>query len=81
MKKLNLILIFSFILLTISKLNSQNEIFTAEKMWQLKRVGAPIISNDGKKLLFTLNEHNPSDNSSKTNIYISNIDGSEQRKW
>lgn len=31
--------------------------FTAEQMWQMKRVGDPVVSPDGNKIAFTITEY------------------------
>jgi len=59
---------------------AQTTLFTAEKMWQLKRVGAPVVSTDGSKIVFTVTEFDIEKNNSKTNIYISDISGKEIRQ-
>jgi dipeptidyl aminopeptidase/acylaminoacyl peptidase len=48
--------------------------FTAEQMWQMKRVGDPVVSPDGNKIAFTITEYDIEKNSSTTNIYLMNID-------
>jgi dipeptidyl aminopeptidase/acylaminoacyl peptidase len=70
---------FLFVLI-ISVLHAQQSVFTAEKMWQLKRIGAPVVSNSGANILFTISEYSIDDNSSKTNIYISDIQGKNIRQ-
>ena len=71
---LSILLVFAFFA------SAQNDVFTAEKMWQLKRVGAPVVSNDGSKILFTVTEYDIEKNNSKTNIFISDINGKEMRQ-
>lgn len=79
MKRKQILFLFVIGLISIT-LHSQNSVFTAEKMWQLKRLGAPIVSPDGTKLLFTITEHDIEKNTSSTNIFISNFNGSEKRR-
>jgi dipeptidyl aminopeptidase/acylaminoacyl peptidase len=83
MKNQNLNKTFVFISILIicaSGIVAQNKVFTAEQMWQLKRAGAPVVSNDGSKILFSITEYDIEKNSSKTNIFMSDIEGAEVRQ-
>ena len=82
MEKLRLLI--SFILLSglAFTLSAQNgtEIFTAEKMWQMERVGAPDISPDGHKAVFTITKYDIEANSSSTDIYLLNLEDGSKRQ-
>jgi dipeptidyl aminopeptidase/acylaminoacyl peptidase len=67
-------------LTSVVVISAQNNVFTAEKMWQLKRIGAPVVSNDGTRVLFSVTEFDIEKNSSKTNIFLSDINGNEMRQ-
>ncbi len=57
-----------------------SEIFTAEKMWQMERVGAPQVSPDGQWAVFTLSTYDIDKNSSTTDLHLMNIaDGSHRQ--
>jgi Tol biopolymer transport system component len=43
--------------------------FTATHLWQMKRIGSPVVSPDGKLTLFTLTEYDLEKNESSTYIY------------
>ncbi len=51
--------------------------FTPEHLWQMQRVGNPVISPNGKTLAFTVTTYDIEKNNSKTNIYLKDIDGDE----
>ncbi len=50
-----------------------DKLFTAEDLWQIKRVGAHEVSPDGKRFVFTVTNYDIEANSSKTNIFIMGI--------
>lgn len=43
---------------------------TAENLWEVKRVGAPIVSPDGKLTVFTVAEFSIGENNSKTHLHL-----------
>ena len=69
-----------FLFLWLLCLQAQQSVFTAEKMWQLKRVGAAAVSNDGSKIVYAVTEYNINDNKASTNIFLSDINGSNTRQ-
>jgi len=48
----------------------ESQVITAEVLSSLKRVGAPELSPDGRKLLYTINTPNIKENNSLTSLYI-----------
>ncbi|MEE9430166.1 MAG: S9 family peptidase [Melioribacteraceae bacterium] len=63
-----------------SNILSQKKPFTIEDIYKVKSVGSPAISNDANKLLFTVTSYDLPNSESNTDIYISNIDGSNKRQ-
>lgn len=53
---------------------------TAEKLWQMKRPGTPVVSPDGKWSLLTVTEYNIDDNKSSTDIFMMNNETGELRR-
>jgi dipeptidyl aminopeptidase/acylaminoacyl peptidase len=51
--------------------------FTPEHLWQIQRVGNPVISPDGKTMAFTVTAYDIEKNNSKTNIYLMDVEGTE----
>lgn len=52
------------------------QVMTPEILMQLRRVGSPKISPDGKKILFTITMTDVPENKSNTDIFIMDINGS-----
>lgn len=62
--------------------NSQsNRIFTPEDMWNIKRVGNPVVSPDGNLVAFTVTSWDIKSNKSTTNIYLYNLTNSDLRQF
>lgn len=74
----NRILFFLFFL--ISSTFAQKKAFTIEDLYKVKSLSSASISNDGKHFLFSLTNYDLPKNQSYTNIYISDINGKNQRK-
>ena len=71
-------MIFIFALASI--LSAQKKAFTIEDLYKIKSVGTAVISNSGKQFLFTVTDYDLPKSKSNTEIYISNIDGTNQRR-
>lgn len=69
-----------FILAFTSNILPQKKAFTIEDLYKIKSVGSAVISNDGKQFLFTVTNYDLPKSNSNTEVYLSNIDGSNQRK-
>lgn len=65
--------------LTVSLL-AQKTAFTIEDLYKVKSVGSAEISNNGDKFLFSVTNYDLPKSKSYTDIYISNVDGSNQRQ-
>lgn len=75
------------LLLTISLLYFNN-IFSQDKhalsvedLWNMKRIGSFTISEDGKKIIFDVTTYNMDENKGKSNLWIINSDGKDQREF
>lgn len=69
-----------FILGFVSILSAQKKAFTIEDLYKIKSIGTPVISNHGNHFLFTVTDYNLPQNTSNTEVYISNIEGTNQRQ-
>jgi dipeptidyl aminopeptidase/acylaminoacyl peptidase len=59
---------------------AQEEVFTAEKMWQMERIGGFDASPDGAKAVFPVTKYNIEKNSSTTDLYLLNIEDGTTRQ-
>lgn len=57
-----------------------NEIFTAEKMWEMERIGSFDVSPDGSKAVFPLTQYDVEKNTSSTNLYLLDIETKQTRQ-
>lgn len=55
------------------------ERLTPEKLWELSRVGAPVVSPNGSQVLYTETNYTLSQNKGLTNIWLMNADGSNKQ--
>ncbi len=58
----------SILILSMGLANAQP--LTPEQMWQMKRVGSPVVSPNGKWSLFTVTDFSIEKNVGSTNIYL-----------
>lgn len=77
MKKMVLMLVM--FLATIS-LTAQKKAFTIEDLYKVKSVSTPVVSNNGKMLVFSVSSSDLKKSSSSTHLYLINADGSGLRK-
>lgn len=54
--------------------------FAIEDIYKIKNTGAPGLSPDGSKILFTLSESQMAEGTNKTSIWIMNSDGNDQKE-
>ena len=59
---------------------AQTEIFTAEKMWQMERIGAFDVSPDGKWAVFPVTEYDIEKNTSSSDLYLLNLEDGTTRQ-
>lgn len=59
---------------------AQKKPFAIEDLYKLKSISAPVLSPDGKRILFTVTESMLKEGKTNSEIYLMNIDGSNQRK-
>jgi dipeptidyl aminopeptidase/acylaminoacyl peptidase len=64
----------------LGNLNAQNSALTPELMWQMKRIGNPVVSPDGQWSAFVVSETKMADNSSDANIFIVNNETGQTRQ-
>jgi len=81
MSKLRFFIIVTFILFgSVLTAQTGNEIFTAETMWQMDRVGSFDVSPDGRMAVFPVTTYNISGNNSSTDLYLLNIEDGTSRQ-
>ena len=80
MNKLKGILTLFFLWAVMFSSVAQQEVFTAEKMWQMERVGNFDISPDGKWAVFPVTEYDIEKNSSTTDLFLLNIENGTTRQ-
>lgn len=59
---------------------AQSQTFTAEKMWEMERVGSFDVSPDGKFAVFPVTEYDIEKNTSTTDLFLLNIDEGTTRQ-
>jgi len=77
LKKVSLLFV---LLLMISSVSAQKRAFTIEDLYKIKSIGSPLISNDGSKIVFTITESDLKSAKSNTEIYLMNVDGTNQKQ-
>lgn len=80
MKKIISLLLPLTFAFTFQSGSQEKSNFTAEDMWQMKRIGAPAVSPDGKLSLFTLTEYDLETGSSCTFIYMLDNESGEREQ-
>ena len=58
----------------------ENRVFSPEVLEALGRVTNPVVSPDGSKVLFGVSYESVEENKSNNDLYVMNIDGSEQHR-
>jgi len=53
---------------------------SAEVIWQMKRVGAPALSPDGRNAVFPVTEYDVAENKDETDLYLVPTDGGTARR-
>lgn len=58
----------------------QSKTITPEDLWNLSRVGAPIVAPDGKTAIFVMTSFDIDKNTSSSNLHLLNIENGQQRQ-
>jgi dipeptidyl aminopeptidase/acylaminoacyl peptidase len=64
------------LILATAALAAEKQPLTHETMWQMKRVGAPVISPDGKWVVFSVTEPSYDEKEQSTDLWLAPVDGS-----
>ncbi len=78
--KFKLNIIFLVLVFFAFSVQAQKKAFKIEDLYKVKYVGSPTISNNGKLIAFTVNTSNLKEAKSNTDIYVMNIDGTNQKQ-
>lgn len=76
MKNSFLVILSAFIAFGV---HSQKRL-TPELLWELDRVGAPVVSPDGSSIAFTVSDYNLKQNKGRTDIYVMPVAGGTPKK-
>ena len=68
--------LFVFVLLFSININAQKRAFTIEDLYKVKGVSAPVLSNSGEKIAFTVTEYDLPKGRTINNVYVMNTNGS-----
>jgi dipeptidyl aminopeptidase/acylaminoacyl peptidase len=84
MKTLRILILFVFAAtLNVSAQQSVKEgkrLLSAEVLWEMKRIGSPVISPDGKWVVATVTRYTMADDKSHTDLWLFAADGSLQKQ-
>lgn len=68
--------LFLMILLVSFSVIAQKRAFTIEDLYKIKNVSAPVLSNSGEKIAFTVTEYDLPKGKTITNLYVMDTNGS-----
>ena len=71
------ILLLAAVALTVPASAWTQDVMTPETLWNLKRVGGPVVSPDGSRILYTVREYDITANRGNTDLYLLSIRGGE----
>ncbi|MDP9192454.1 MAG: S9 family peptidase [Acidobacteriota bacterium] len=64
------------LLIAAAAFAAEKQSLTHETMWQLKRVGSPVVSPDGKWVVFSVTEPSYDEKEQSTDLWLAAVDGS-----
>src|SRR5690625_7495419 len=59
--------------------SGENNLLTAEAMWQLDRIDAPVISADGRQVVAPVTSYDMDSDEAETRLWLFAADGSSER--
>ncbi len=68
--------LYILLLVLAISINAQKRAFTIEDIYKVKNVSAPVLSNSGQKIAFTVTEYDLPKGKTIDNIYVMNTNGS-----
>ena len=74
--RLKISLILMFTLIIVFNVIPQKRAFTIEDLYKIKGVSAPVLSNSGERIAFTVSESDLSKGKSSGSLYVMNTNGS-----
>lgn len=77
MKKLNAL--FLLVLLSVPALANERERLSAQVLWDLQRIGDPVISADGRWVVAPVTRYTVDDDKSHTDLWLFSADGRVER--
>jgi dipeptidyl aminopeptidase/acylaminoacyl peptidase len=64
---------------SIEPKNDDRNLLTVERLWEMKRIGSPVISPDGKWVVAPVTRYTVDDDKSHTDLWLFAADGSVER--
>jgi dipeptidyl aminopeptidase/acylaminoacyl peptidase len=68
--------LYILVLIFAVSINAQKRAFTIEDLYKIKNVSAPVLSNSGEKIAFTVTEYDLPKGKTINNVYVMNTNGS-----
>ena len=75
-----LILIFSYLNISMTQSQEENRSLSAEVLWEMKRAGSPVISPGGQWVVAPVTSYTVDDDKSHTDLWLFSSDGSVERQ-
>ena len=64
---------------SITAVADDRQLLTAEVLWNIQRIGAPVISPDGQRVVAPVTRYDLDSDDSETRLWLFHADGSKQR--
>lgn len=77
MKRLASVFVFAFLAAAVAA--DEDKLLTAEVLWKIERVGDPVISPDGRRVVAPVTRYTIEDDESHTDLWLFAADGSVER--
>ncbi len=75
-----LVIIYSITNITMTQASEETRSLSAEVLWEMKRIGSPVISPDGRWVVAPVTRYTTDDDKSHTDLWLFAADGSVERQ-
>ena len=75
-----LVFIYSITNITMTQASEETRSLSAEVLWEMKRIGSPVISPDGRWVVAPVTRYTTDDDKSHTDLWLFATDGSVERQ-